>query len=187
MNKNASWHIVLIGLLAVIFLGVMFLSTSQVGVERSVEFVDTVELSQDFTENTQFTIGTLRITNEGPLTKRVDVPQYVVCHFRTEREPLGFDVNLQGVRTTSGDSAEPFGNTYYYQQYIDVSSEEAIAGDYVVSARYPYLRPTEQDTIYDTTKPYVHVFELAEGEYPYDACLSKSEEQAIKVIEVQVS
>ncbi len=152
-------HLFLLGFLGVLFFVILFFSTSSVGVSTSYSFNDVAKLdSQERIE-----IGKLTVSNDNFLPKRFKLPNFIACSNNT------YSYYLYYVNGVSSKYEEFYSYSF---NYVDVSARETQEFDLFI--RY-YPRYFSE----------IYIYEVEYGEYPYDYCLRASEENLVKVIEVE--
>lgn len=74
---NTKFPLIIIGILSIIFLSLLFLSSNKISVKEQINIFDNVQINSLNDDN--FYFGNINIENNGFLSKRVNLQKFVLC------------------------------------------------------------------------------------------------------------
>lgn len=185
-EKKNNMHLVIISILVIVFLVLLFLSSSQIGV--SVNY----GISQDIVANSineleNIEIGNVTIINDGMLSKRVKLRNYVICDFYDDYyNSRAYDINYRGQNITQS-KGEVFSSSYYGNERVDVNAKTEV--DLLITVDnyyYNYADVVKKNNLYGKIISF-YLYEMPNGAYSYDYCLNAKKDDAINVINVKLN
>ena len=178
-------HLVIIGVLAIIFFGILVISTATVNVDENYNFDSNIEISSLDNYNAEFKVGSINIQNNGFFPARVELKRFVVCQISDYFGDQTYQVNYQG-RTTYTNRDEFFSGTR--KEVVDISAGDERILDIVPSVNsYTLKQMVKKYDLNGRTLPF-YVFELEEESMSYYRyCDDVSKSEAYQVINVTIN
>jgi hypothetical protein len=180
---KAKSHIVIIIVLVAAFFVLLILSTSNSKITENYSFVDTIQINS-FSDLDYVKIGDVTIENNGLLSSRIDLKDYIVCHISDYSAERFYEVQYRGASTVRG-KAELFSYNYY-QKRLDVSSGEKIELDISITPYSISKYMIEQENLYNTTLPF-YLFEINNENDRWNFCNIARKEDAFKTIYITIN
>lgn len=176
MSKKKSGNSIywILGILLVLFFGILIYSTSNSNTSIEYSFNEDVEMNGD---NYQNKIGEAVIINNKMIPAKVRIKDLIGCiydngTYQYNVEHIGSRDKTQSYDIISGD---------YYSTYVEVSSKDEITLDLIINQGYPIrdlIKPTEKNLSGEYT---LYLFE-AENSYIYNLCQELRKEDSYKTI-----
>lgn len=160
-----NFHLYVLTGLVLVFFGVLFLSTAFKDVDMKYDFkeqvfVDSVE---------EMTLGTLHITNKGPITAKIKLKNLVVCD-----GTQNIDVRYVG------SSIDTY--SYYNTVSLELGSKQ-VDKIKIMASKYLYYDKSKDDkTNYD-----LYVYEIQEDSNSYGHCQVADKSTAFANVKVTVN
>lgn len=176
-NKTGLIHLYLLAGLILIFFGILFISTAFKDVSSEYSFQEIVKTS----EINNIEIGKVVITNNGPITAKIQLKKFKVCNF-DENSDLTLRYigkNLESYDYNGGKSIE-LGKkqseiikleVQYYSEKFERFNQQVDLNEDLIS-----LNKTLD----------LYIFELNEDDYGYSYCKSADKINAIANLEVNI-
>ena len=167
MTKKTTYHIPVLVILSVLFLAILLISTSQIGVNYQYTFKDEI-----IAKDGQIQVGELSITNTWILPARVKVKTLYGCILNESSHQLYVSYN------------SPFLNYNYYRNSIDVSPKSE--NKYQINLEYYPVFDRESSTKSVREDDFEIVLFEGNDQYGYGFCNEPNLNNAVKVIKVKV-
>ena len=181
--KNTG-HIIVLVLLGIIFLGLLFFSTEKSQIQVNSIFKEEFTLTSiPGYYSKSPTIGTIEITNNGVLPKKVFLDKYALCYFSENGNEETIEVLYKG--DISFMNSEVFSGRSEIQ-FVEPSAKETINIDVVAYflTEYTFKETLKKsnNTIKNGT---FYLYKLPQNEIVhYNYCSSQKKEDSIRTINV---
>lgn len=179
-KEKRAFHIGALAVLLIIFLGLLFVSTTNANINVNYNFKDEVNVNTIPEFGNQINIGEIKIENQGILPAKVRLDRFVLCHISEENADLTYQLDYLG----SGQNfrGEIFPSGYYYN-YAEVSANENLTLE-IVPQIYSYnLRTLIVDRNLNNQTLQLHVFKIEDETDTYNYCSGKNKADAFKTID----
>jgi hypothetical protein len=117
MKPNNNFHILLLTIFGIIFVGTIILANTQALVDIEYDIKNEIKIrALDLHSTYNVDIGKIKVENGGIIPKKVFLPNFVVCQFSSEYGNKMYDINYLNAEMdyTNGDK----------ETYIEISSFE---------------------------------------------------------------
>lgn len=173
-----TMHVYLAGVLILVFILILFFSTSSnVYEELRVESEINLVLNDGFYNEVK--IGEVYFRNENILPTRYKLTRYVLCDFPENQVPRTYLVDYRG-GISRAYSQDIFYGGYYYD-YIELSSREELKLS-LVANMYRY----DARLFNEIRDMYLFVSDSRDHRY-YDYCSSADKNNAIKQVRIEIT
>ena len=160
-----NFHLYVLTGLILVFFGVLFLSTAFKDV--SMDYIFQEEIITTSVEDMQ--LGTIKLTNNGPITAKVDLKQLVACD-NTQNIDLRY--------VSSNIDRYGYSNSVSLELGSKKSDEIKIMG-----SRYGYYDEKNENV----TNLDLYIYELEKDQYTYGHCKSAEKTDAFANIKVSIN
>jgi len=181
--KNSKHILTIVGLL-LLFLVVIFFSTSKVGIQTDYTFND-IEVTESNDYNTEVLLGKVTVKNDGILPKRVELDRLVLCNYYNRDIPRSYYVNYRGKNVDTYKDGYSGMYSYSNMKYVEISSNEEVELNMVPSfSKYDFYGKTPTSNYQGKTIPF-YLFKMRADDNRYDFCSGVNKEDAYKIINVK--
>ncbi|NQZ85668.1 MAG: hypothetical protein HRU03_08170 [Nanoarchaeales archaeon] len=158
-------HIIVLVILSLLFIIILFLSTALKDISQTYEFKENIE-TKNFNS---FMIGTVIISNNGPITAKDNFKNLIGC-------VDGEEVYISYVNSDL-DSINK-----YYQETFEISSKET--ENVKIYTDYFHEKLNKDDTLSQVN---LSIYELGENTRGYNFCVGANKDTAISNIKINIS